>query len=210
MREVLKHLNYVQEELVTIDEDVEVEEAEEPVILKKELTNEEVFAFLRAKGMTLDSACKSDPEFGEFIASFTTEPEKRMHGDIEPAGGKSIGTDIDELDNPADRFNVTNSLSEAIQAESALFVKNKNNVREMAANISDEHERLQFLLDRSVHDLRLIRDPAIDLLFEFLANRNLDPNLIKQVAEHAPSLVEKLYRYKESDFLIQFKKENGL
>ncbi len=288
-REVLAHLNYLPEEdpmpdLISVVEPEEVID-EEPV-QKKELTNQEVFAFIRSKGMTLESACKRDPEFGDFIASFTTAPEKRIHDDLEPADVTSIGTDIADLDNPEDRFDVENAklyrtiygietakadlrkkitelkhvtpydyLVSVSRSDQSLIVREaaralllgmpkppvpsydsdldgdeeirkmarerakeerealdaeKDKIRTQSMSIESEHDRFNYILSNHSNSSRTIRNASLELAFEFLANRNLDPMWIKQLAEHTPHLVEKLYQYKESDFIIQFRKDGGL
>ena len=245
--------------------------------------------------MTLESACKSDPEFGDFIASFTTAPEKRIHGDIEPADLTSLGTDIADLDNPEDRFTVENSFHAEHGKELALIEMNKETLREkiaklgndrarydyltnvskydqslivreaarailigmpkpepeplnnisydsdsdgdpeiqkmalerakkeredldaekdkirtQAMSIESENDRFNYILSNHGNSSRVIRNASLELAFEFLANRNLDPMWIKQLAEHTPHLAEKLYQYKESQFIVLFRKENGL
>lgn len=306
-REVLAHLNYLPDpDLVSVvepeepvdnevinEEPVDNEVIDEEPVPKKELTNQEVFAFLRSKGMTLESACKQDPEFGDFIASFTTAPEKRINGDIEPADLTSLGTDIADLDNPEDRFNVENSnpnatisgienakeklreqivklgtgndrapydylvsvskhdqsliVREAARAlliampkpkteppvpsydsdsdgdeeirklarerakeEREALVAEKDKIRTQAISIESENDRFNYILSNHGNSSRVIRNASLEIAFEFLANRNLDPMWIKQFAVHTPHLVEKLYQYKESDFIIKFKKENGI
>lgn len=288
-RKVLSHLGYLSDEeipdLISVAEPEENEVIDEEPVLKKELTNEEVFAFLRSKGMTLESACKQDPDFGEFIASFTTSPEKRIHGDIEPAGGKSLGTDIADLDvetvveeatgtlldrakddlrkemsklgndkarydylshkkkydpslvireaarlllvdmpspDPTPLENISYdsdsdgdadiqkmALERAKEEREALDTE-KDKIRKQAMSIESEYDRFNYILSNYSNSIRIIRNATQELAFEFLANRNLDPTWIKQLAEHTPHLVEKLYQYKESQFIVLFKKENGI
>ncbi len=285
-REVLAHMNYLPKEempdLISV-----VEPDEEP----KTLTNKEVFAFLRSKGMTLESACKCDPEFGDFIASFTTAPEKRIHNDLEPAGTTSIGTDIADLDNSLNRFNVQNAFNAEAASEMKGIENAKNELRELISNLVNERARYDYLSSRAKNDqnlvvreaarhllidmpkpeptplnniaydsdpeiqnmalerakkereeleaekdkirkeamgienehnrfsyiisyyhseLRRIRIAAMEIVFEFLANRNLDPLFISQLASQSETLMHKVYQYKESDFLIKFRKENGI
>ena len=302
-REVLAHLNYLPEDdvpdlisVVEPEEPVDNEVIDEEPVPKKELTNQEVFAFLRSKGMTLESACKRDPEFGDFIASFTTAPEKRIHGDVEPADLTSLGTDIADLDNPEDRFIVENAFSVEHGKELALLEMNKEKLREQiaklgtgndrapydylvtvskgdenlivreaaralligmpkpkteppvpcydsdsdgdpeiremarerakkeqedvdtekykireeAAGIENENDRFNYIISYYNHGLRCVRTAARDLVFEFLANRNLDPTLIQQLSTQSGPLTQKVYEFKESDFIIKFKKENGI
>lgn len=297
-REVLTHLNYLPEEelpdLISIPEEVIDEETEEVIdeepVQKKELTNQDVFAFIRSKGMTLESACKRDPEFGDFIASFTTAPEKRIHGDIEPADLTCLGTDIADLDNPEDRFNVENAepnkmisdieiakedlrkkltelkhvtpydyltnvskrdqnlivreaaralligmpkpksepvvasydsdsdgdeeirklANERIKEEKEALEAEKAKIRGEAINIQNDHDRFNYIISYYNHGLHRVRVAALDLVFEFLANRNLDPILIQQLSMQSGPLTQKVYEFKESDFIIQFRKEGGL
>ena len=141
-----------------------LEVIDEDPVQKKELTNEEVFAFIRSKGMTLESACKSDPEFGDFIASFTTAPEKRINGDIEPADLTSLGTDIADLDNPEDRFNVENSFHAEHGKELALIEMNKEDLRKKIAELNHVTP-YDYLMNVSKHDQSLIvREAARALL----------------------------------------------
>ncbi len=86
----------------------------------------------------------------------------------------------------------------------------KDKIRKEAMDIENENDRFNYIIPYCNSELRCVRNAAMEMIFEFLANRNLDPLLIARLVSQSETLLEKLYQYKESDFIIKFKKENGI
>ena len=218
-REVLTHLGYMPEDdIPDLISDADSTEEPQPALVEEEevtsklddlhiTTKREVFYFLRTKGKTLAEACKNDPELDDFFASFTVTPEKRIDGDLEPAGGKNIGTDLDEVQ---DTFDVQNACYVEASKEREVLMKNEDEIRENAMAIKDEMARFQYLIGMTDCESRIKRDAALKLVFEFLANRDLDPTLIAELSAKNVKFLHKLYEHKETQFLLMFKKENGV
>lgn len=217
-REVLTYMGYIPEDdipdLVSVTDSTEepqpalVEEEEVTSAPEKYIvTNQDVFDFLQSKGNTLKEVCKNDPEIGDFFAKFKTSPEKRIETDLEPAGGKSIGTD---LDYEQETFDVRNACYVEASKEREVLMKNEDEIRENAMAIKDEMARFQYLIGMTDCEYRIKRDAALKLVFEFLANRDLDPTLIAELSAKNVKFLHKLYEHKETQFLLMFKKENGV
>lgn len=125
----------------------------------------------------------------------------------EPASGRNLGTDIDYVQ---ESFSVKNAFEKEVATEQVVLQMNKDALREKAMAISDENERFSFLLQNSISEALMIREAANYLIFEFIANRDIDPTLIAEVAKYNNHLFHHLYRYKESEFLVKYKNENGV
>ena len=210
VREVLTRMGYISEDdipdLVSSVAD-STEEPQPAFIEERVLTTSDVLDFLRTKGSTLEEACKNDPELGDFFTSFTIKPEKRIEGELEPAGGKSIGTD---LDYEQETFDVKNACYVQASKEREVLMKYEDEIRENAMAVKDEMARFQYLIGMTDCEYRIKRDAALKLVFEFLANRDLDPTLIAELSAKNVNFLHKLYEHKETQFLLIFKKENGV
>lgn len=167
------------------------------------LTNSAVFDFLRAKGETLEAACKNDSAIGDFFASFTTLPEKRIESEIEPLGFASIGS---ELVPEKDDFNPRAACIEKMTKENEVFTKQLTRTRTNALEIPDDVGRYQYLLSQAGIEGRDIRKAAKLLIFEFIANRDLDPSLIRELCTRNFNLYNSFNEYKESEFLARYKR----
>lgn len=210
-REFLNRLRYLPSD-DDIPDLVSVKE-HQPALVEKTSTSEkyivthqDVFDFLQSKGKTLEEACKNDQELGDFLATFNVDPKKRIDGVLEPAG-ESIGTD---LECEQDSFDVKNACFEQASKEREVFMKNEDEIRETAMVFRDEMDRFQFLIGMTDCESRVKRDVALNLVCEFLANRNLDPTLISMLEAKNVKFLHKLYEHKETHFLLKFKKENGV
>lgn len=216
-RDFLTHMGYIPDDdipdLVSVTDSTDepqpalVEEEEVTSAPEKYIvTKQDVFDFLQSKGNTLKEACKNDPEIGDFFAKFKTSPEKRIETDLEPAG-ETIGTD---LDYEQETFDVRNACLEQASKEREFFMKIENEIRACAMDIKDEMDRFQYLIGVTDCESRVKRDAAIKLVFEFLANRDLDPTLIAELSAKNVKFIHKLYEHKETQFIFMFKKENGV
>jgi len=192
-RKVLTQMAYLDEE----EEDRESVTETTEEIETHEITNSDIFTYLRSKGDTLDEVCEKDKEIAEFFAMFNVKPEQG----IEPASGKSLGADLDYVQ---DSFNVTNACQKEIDKERALVNMNKDAIRAKASAIADDTVRFRFIVSETKTDSRVHNDAARELVFEFMANRKLEPYLITEMATINPELLPSLYQYKESEFLVKF------
>jgi hypothetical protein len=220
-RDFLTHMGYIQEDdIPDLISDVDSTEEPQSAVIEESgdtedtaeskervLTTSDVLEFLRAKGSTLEEACKNDQELGDFFAIFTVKPEKRIEGELEPAGGKSIGA---ELDYEQETFDVQNACYVQASKEREVFMMNEDEIRENAMAVKDDMARFQYLIGMTDCESRIKRDAAHKLVFEFLANRDLDPTLIAELSAKNVKFLHKLYEYKETQFLFMFKKENGV
>lgn len=213
-REVLTYMGYIPEDDIP-DLVSDSSEEPQPALIEEEVTSApekyivtkgDVFEFLRSKGETLGEACKKDQELGDFFATFNVAPEKRIEGDLEPAG-ESIGA---ELDYEQETFDVQNACYVQASKERVVLMNNEDEIRENAMAVKDEMARFQYLIGMTDCEYRVKRDAALKLVFEFLANRDLDPTLIAELSAKNVNFLHKLYEHKETQFLLMFKKENGV
>jgi len=196
-RKVLTQMAYLDEE----EEDRESVTESTEEMETHEITNSDIFTYLRSKGSTLEEVCEKDKEIGDFFATFNVKPAQRIDGDLEPASGKSLGADLDYVQ---DSFNVTNACQKEIDKERSLVNMNKDAIQAKASAIADDTARFRFIVSETKTDSRVHNDAARELVFEFMANRKLEPYLITEMATINPELLPSLYQYKESEFLVKF------
>lgn len=217
VREVLTYMGYIPEDDIPdlVSDTDSTEEPQAALIEEEEVTSapekyivtkEDFFEFLRSKGESLEQACKNDQELGDFFATFNVDPEKRIEGDLEPAG-ESIGA---ELDYEQETFDVKNACYVQASKERVVLMNNEDEIRENAMAVKDEMARFQYLIGMADCEYRIKRDAALKLVFEFLANRDLDPTLIAELLAKNVNFLHKLYEHKKTQFLLMFKKENGV
>lgn len=186
-REVLTHLGYLPEDdddvpdLISIfDED----EEEEP---EKEIPR----------------GCWPPPKPSQECIVEKGEAEDEP----EPAGKTDMGTDLDYVQ---DSFNVTNAFAKEIAQETVVLDMNKSNILEKAMLIQGDMDRFNYLISLTSDEKLMVREAAKNLIFEFIANRDVDPCWIRNLANVSEPLLRKLYDFRESDFIIKFKRENGI
>jgi hypothetical protein len=190
-REVLTHLGYLPEnddeipELISIlDEDEEPEPEPEP---EKEIPR----------------GCWPPPKPSQECIVEKGEAEEEP----EPACKTDMGTDLDYV---PDSFNVTNAFIKEIAQETIVLDMNKSHIEKASRLIPGDMDRFNYLVSLTNDDKLMIREAAKNLVFEFIANRNLDPQYIALLADMNPALCNALYQYKESGFIIKYERENGI
>jgi hypothetical protein len=125
----------------------------------------------------------------------------------EPATKTDMGTDLDYVQ---DSFNVTNAFAKEIAQETVVLDMNKSNIFEKAMLIQGDMDRFNYLISLTTDEKLMVREAAKNLVFEFIANRDVDPCWIRNLANVSEPLLRKLYDFRESDFIIKFKRENGI
>jgi hypothetical protein len=174
---------------------------------KPALTSLEVFEFLRSKGDTLEAACNNDQELGDFFASFTTPPEKRIESDVEPVDSTSIGA---SLDPEIDDFNAYNESIEKVREADIIHNNIRAVIRGCAITMKDDVMRYRYLLSQSCDASRSTRLAAEFLVFEFLANRSMRFDLLDDLKEHNLYLFNKYNDYTPHAFFLRFRKHDGI
>lgn len=189
-RDVLSHFGCLDEDdvpdLISDEEEGEEEDEDEEL----ELTNKDVFEYLRSKGKTLEQACKADKELGDFFASFATEPEKRIEGDLEPAGD-GIGTSLDDLANVELLPLATNHSIKMVQKDEENLEEFKAGLRRDCKAFSVDGDRFLFLKSKLESDSRVVRKGAEALIFEFIANRD-EPYKTELIQSLTPHMLDKM------------------
>ena len=126
---------------------------------------------------------------------------------FEPSAGVSLGTDLDQSQ---ESFNIRNEFIKQVELEQKHLNIIKEDIRKRAMSIQNDLDRFQYLISNSQDERQMVREASKQLLFEFIANRNVDPCLITTLANQSENLLRKLYDFRESDFIIKFKKMNGV
>jgi hypothetical protein len=184
-REVLAHLGYLPDddipELISIGDEPEPEKKEEET----------------------PRGCWPPPKPSRDCIVEKDEEQ----GEPEPASRNDIGTDLDHVQ---ESFSVQNAFTEAVEMEQKVLNKNKDEIRQGAMAITGDIDRFNYLISFTKSEMGMVRDAAKDLLFEFIANRNVDPCWIANLANVSEPLLRKLYDFRESDFIIKFTNLNGL
>jgi hypothetical protein len=189
-RKVLSHLGYLPEDEMIPDLIVEDEEEPEPEKKEEEET---------------PRGCWPPPK--PTRGYIVEKDEGNGEPEPEPVSKTDMGTDLDYVQ---DSFDVKNAFEQKIAQETVVLDKNKGNILEKAMLIKGDVDRFNYLVSLTSDEKLMIREAAKNLVFEFIANRDLNPNYIAQLADMSPKLCNALYQYKESDFIIKFKRENGL